>query len=47
MYPRADFGSDHVPEVAKFQCKLKKVKSTRKVQKLVFEQLCMPGKEPV
>ena len=41
-YPGADCGSDHVPVVAKFQCKPKKVKKARNVQKLVFEQLHMP-----
>ena len=39
MYPGADCGSDHVPVVAKFQCKVKKA---RNVQKLIFEQLHMP-----
>ena len=35
-YPGADYGSNHVPVVAKFQCKLKKVKKARNVQKLVL-----------
>ena len=41
-YPGADYGSNHVPVVAKFQCKLKKVKRVRNVQKLAFEQLHTP-----
>ena len=32
IYSGADCGSDHVPVVAKFQCKLKKVKKARNVQ---------------
>ena len=40
-YQGADCWSDHVHVVAKFQCKLKKVKKARNGQKLVFEQLCM------
>ena len=42
MYPGADCGSNHVPVVAEFQCKLKKVEKVRNVQKLAFEQLHMP-----
>ena len=35
-YPGADCGSNNVPVVAKFPCKLKKVKKARNVQKLVL-----------
>ena len=41
-YPGADCGSDHVPVVATFQCKLKRLKRTRTEQKLDFEKLSEP-----
>ena len=36
-YPGADCGSDHLPVVATLQCKLKRLKRARTVQKLDFE----------
>ena len=36
MYPRADCGSDHVPVVAKFQCKLKESEESKECTKAGF-----------
>ena len=41
-YPGADCGSDHIPVVAKIQCKLKKLKKGKKIQKLDYEKLYNP-----
>ena len=42
-YPGADCGSDHVPVVATLQCKRKRLKRARTVQKLDFEKLSNPN----
>ena len=41
-YPGADCGSDHVPVICTLQCRLKKLKKPKVVEKMDYEQLRKP-----